>query len=212
MSKRSTDTNNCTLCKKSYLVGGRYGKPRASLFCSLLCSNKARAHIRELCIGDCGESVKANRKYCSRECWKKNIDRTQNLAEFICSKCATKFYRYPSQRARSEKVYCSGECRAAGRVYTRGEDHPQWKGGGRWVQQEGYIVVERHSVRQMEHRLVMAQHLGRPLERHETIHHINGDRTDNSIGNLQLRSGNHGKGVKLRCLDCGSANVKAATL
>jgi HNH endonuclease len=59
----------------------------------------------------------------------------------------------------------------------------------------------------LEHRLVMARKLGRPLSRHETVHHINGDTLDNEPGNLQLRNGQHGKGIKLACLDCGSRNV-----
>lgn len=64
----------------------------------------------------------------------------------------------------------------------------------------------------LEHRLVMQRAINRPLEEHETVHHIDGNTSNNELSNLQLRSGRHGKGVKHMCRDCGSSNVQAVPL
>jgi hypothetical protein len=97
-----------------------------------------------------------------------------------------------------------------------------WK-GGRVIDSNGYVrlwVPQKDPLKCMslndgyvlEHRYVMAKHLGRPLERHETVHHINGNREDNRLENLQLRHGKHGKGVRLRCRCCGSTDIEKIEL
>lgn len=119
-----------------------------------------------------------------------------------------------SQGLRMIGIHC-------GSARMRGASHPSWKGGRHIA--EGYVRIRLEPDDPLycmagsqgyasEHRIVMARALGRPLSAHESVHHINGDRTDNTLENLQLRFGKHGKGVVLACAQCGSQEVRYTAL
>lgn len=61
-------------------------------------------------------------------------------------------------------------------------------GAPRYKMANGYISIMVNRKKKYEHRHVMEQALGRPLRADEHVHHINGDRHDNRIENLELMS------------------------
>lgn len=82
------------------------------------------------------------------------------------------------------------------------EDSPNWKGGRRVEYGYSLVYQPQHPNAKpngyvREHRYVMSQHLGRPLERDENVHHINGNKLDNRLCNLELWNTSHPCGQRV---------------
>ena len=81
--------------------------------------------------------------------------------------------------------------------FTRtGKMYPFREGRG-YVNPNGYRCISVKGKKWLEHRYVMAQHLGRDLEDDETVHHVNGKKDDNRIENLELWCSRHPKGQRV---------------
>lgn len=78
-----------------------------------------------------------------------------------------------------------------GKKGLQGKNHPSWKGGS-YISSDGYRMIhtEGHgwAAYKKEHKLVIEKELKRLLNINEVIHHIDGDKLNNEINNLQLCS------------------------
>ena len=80
-----------------------------------------------------------------------------------------------------------------GRPYLAGALHPDWTGGRHIDRTHGYVMVYVPGIKGRgryipEHRLLVERALGRKLHPREIVHHLNGDKTDNRLENLELLS------------------------
>lgn len=125
----------------------------------------------------------------------------------ICSGCQTsKRVRVMNVRQSLRQGKLTGLCvsctsRINASNQPKGRKSHKWK-GGKFTTSKGYVMsrspehLNACNGYVFEHRLVMEEHLGRYLLKHETVHHKNGIRSDNRIENLELWTKSHGDGYR----------------
>lgn len=119
---------------------------------------------------------------------------------FTCVACGTivTLMRYIDSRGRNKgwynsgRKFCSVTCRQRGRHI----------GAIGYVDKNGYRIfntlrLDGRTYQISEHRLVMERLIGRELLPTETVHHLNGQRSDNRPENLELWDKRHGPGQRV---------------
>ncbi len=119
-----------------------------------------------------------------------------------CNVCLKPFKTFPSKIKLGRGKYCSKECcltvtnfvleKNGGKTrFLKGQKAHNFI--GKVVNYAGYIEIsapnhpfKNNHGRVKEHRLVMEEFLGRYLDPKEVVHHVNENKQDNRIENLQL--------------------------
>lgn len=123
------------------------------------------------------------------------------LAVMNCAQCGISVERSEYQAKRCARHFCRRQCRRDwDRTHMLGARNPAFIRGFHIDKRTGYVYVGKPP--QLQHRVIMATHLGRVLLRSEHVHHINGVKGDNRIENLEVlpapeHARHHHLGVKI---------------
>ena len=153
------------------------------------------------------------RKYLSTIVWDGRVKQSGGGFHFYkrmkCADCNTEMWvDGPNLKRQLQREYdrsgfvdqCTFRCLKCRYRYYVGKRNVNWT-GGKMIHGDGYILLHKDLIEEeyqpmickkkcyvFEHRYVMAKSLGRCLSDQEVVHHINGDKKDNRIKNLELVS------------------------
>lgn len=178
-----------------------FKKDKIQKYCSQKCAAQAGALAARRTV-DCAfcqetfidkRGTSANTKYCGNQC--KFAHRY--LQKRIVRECPTCKLPYMITKYKFENTkigkYCCKTC---------AKGNPDSSEALKSFQKpspspSSYEYVFLDGKKQAIHRLTMEEFLGRALYPHENVHHINGDRSDNRIENLELWSKSQPSGQRV---------------
>lgn len=143
--------------------------------------------MQKVCIfPNCGRKRDSKEGYCSAHKKQLRLGKTLTIIKEPIKVCTFE--------GCSRRNYRLGLCSPHDRQREKGIPlhtiKPNRKAGSGCISAHGYKVlgkrIDGKKTFIYEHRLIMEQHIGRPLLSTENVHHINGDRLDNRIENLEL--------------------------
>ena len=170
--------NRCLKCKAKPCIHKGCDKPKrtkAAGYCLAHCRRQLNGKAMDRHCVECEAIIPAGTgkwkrclKCTAKPCKHEGCDKPRYATDL----CSTHHGRHRIGKAMDSKPHPIGATRISGTGYVTVKVSDK----GKWP---------------LEHRLKMEKKLGRPLERHETVHHKNTVRHDNDIKNLELWSHSH---------------------
>lgn len=144
--------------KGKVLLGDKIHEKRVCYYCGKKYGYKKNSHNKWI----------ISKKFCSAKC-RDNFFASMKQSK-KCINCGKSYF----DRMSGKRKYCSLKCywSALSKMHPKNDSN--------------YNYIKVGESKRLLHRVVMEKHIGRKLEKQEIVHHIDGNRANNNIKNLEI--------------------------